>query len=200
MIRVAILGGGIGALGLAWAILAYRRMRFAQDIAAPGVVEVDEAQVGYLGPQGGGYVSIADLQEIRLLSLRGRRVWRLKQLDGQALLIPVDAEGADRLFDAFASLPEIDTAALVAALNPAAVPASSLPIRGDIDLTATNGCMQKGLAILENPENVLPSSEQTFTGDTQGQFEDLWVSFFNDSSISVEDAQARYVEIVANAD
>lgn len=126
------LGCGIGALGLAWAILAYRRMRFAQDIAAPGVVEVDEAQVGYLGPQGGGYVSIADLQEIRLLSLRGRRVWRLKQLDGQALLIPVDAEGADRLFDAFASLPEIDTAALVAALNPATVPASSLPIRGDI--------------------------------------------------------------------
>lgn len=76
----------------------------------------------------------------------------------------------------------------------------SLPIRGDIDLAAANGCMQKGLAILANPENVLPSSEQAFTGDTQGQFEDLWVSFFNDPSISVEDAQARYVEIVANAD
>ena len=76
----------------------------------------------------------------------------------------------------------------------------SLPIRGDIDLAAANACMQKGLAILANPENVLPSSEQAFTGDTQGQFEDLWVSFFNDPSISVEDAQARYVEIVANAD
>lgn len=76
----------------------------------------------------------------------------------------------------------------------------SLPIRGDIDLEAANGCMKKGLEILSNPENVLPSSEQTFTGDTQGQFEDLWVSFFNDPSISVEDAQARYVEIIANAD
>ena len=76
----------------------------------------------------------------------------------------------------------------------------SLPIRGDIDMAAANGCMQKGLAILSNPDNVLPSSEQAFTGDTQGQFEDLWVSFFNDPSISVEDAQARYVEIVANAD
>ena len=76
----------------------------------------------------------------------------------------------------------------------------SLPIRGDIDLEAANGCMKKGLEILANPENVLPSSEQTFTGDTQGQFEDLWVSFFNDPSISVEDAQARYVEIIANAD
>lgn len=76
----------------------------------------------------------------------------------------------------------------------------SLPIRGDIDLEAANGCMKKGLEILSNPDNVLPSSEQTFSGDTQGQFEDLWVSFFNDASISVEDAQARYVEIIANAD
>ena len=76
----------------------------------------------------------------------------------------------------------------------------SLPIRGDIDLEAANGCMQKGLAILENPDNVLPSSEQTFSGDTQGQLEDLWVSFFNDSSISVEDAQARFVQIIATAD
>ena len=76
----------------------------------------------------------------------------------------------------------------------------SLPIRGDIDLDAANGCMKKGLEILSNPDNVLPSAEQTFSGDTQGQFEDLWVSFFNDPSISVEDAQARYVEIIANAD
>ena len=76
----------------------------------------------------------------------------------------------------------------------------SLPIRGDIDLEAANGCMKKGLEILANPENVLPSSEQTFSGDTQGQMEDLWVSFFNDPSISVEDAQARYVEIIASAD
>ncbi|MAF00556.1 MAG: ABC transporter substrate-binding protein [Geminicoccus sp.] len=76
----------------------------------------------------------------------------------------------------------------------------SLPIRGDIDLEAANGCMKKGLEILANPENVLPSSEQTFSGDTQGQMEDLWVSFFNDASISVEDAQARYVEIIASAD
>lgn len=75
----------------------------------------------------------------------------------------------------------------------------SLPIRGDIDLAAANGCMQKGLKILEKPENILPSGEQTWSSDTQGQMEDLWVEFFNDPGMSVADAQARYVEIIKTA-
>ena len=76
----------------------------------------------------------------------------------------------------------------------------SLPIRGDIDLAAANACMQKGLVILENPDNILPSGEQTWSSDTQGQFEDLWVEFFNDPGMSVDEAQERFVEIVENAD
>ncbi len=76
----------------------------------------------------------------------------------------------------------------------------SLPIRGDVDLEAANDCMKKGLAILENPENILPGGEQSWSSDTTGQFEDLWVEFFNDPDMPVEEAQARYVEIVENAD
>lgn len=110
-------GAVVAALGAGWAVLAVRRLRFDQGWDGPGVVEVDEGQIGYLGPGAGGFVSLVDLIEVRLLSLRGRRVWRLKQADGQALLIPVDAAGADRLFDAFASLPGMDSAALVAALE-----------------------------------------------------------------------------------
>ena len=105
-------------LGASLAIMAHRRMRFAQDTLAPGVVEVDEGQIGYLGPTIGGYVSLPELAELRLITLRGRRLWRLKQTDGQTILIPVDAAGADRLFDAFASLPGMDSGALVAALTP----------------------------------------------------------------------------------
>ncbi len=109
----------LAALGLWFAVMAWRRMRFDQGPDGPGVVEINEGQVGYLGPGAGGFVSLADLVELRLLTLRGRRVWRLKQADGQALLIPVDAAGADRLFDAFASLPGMDSSALVAALQSA---------------------------------------------------------------------------------
>ena len=112
---------GLALMALAgfWALTSWRRLRFDQGLDGPGIVELDEGQVGYLGPGAGGYVSLVDLVELRLLTLRGRRVWRLKQADGQALLIPVDAAGADRLFDAFASLPGMDTAMLVASLQTA---------------------------------------------------------------------------------
>ena len=116
------LGALIGGIGLVLTVTAVRRMRFAQSVAAPGLVELDEAQVGYMGPEVGGYLSLNELVELRLLSLRGRRVWRLKQADGQALLIPVDAKGAERLFDAFANLPGMDTSTLVAALGQPALP------------------------------------------------------------------------------
>lgn len=111
-------GLALAGLGAAWTVTSWRRMRFAQATLAPGVVEIDEAQIGYLGPGVGGYVAIPDLAEVRLITMRGRRLWQLRQSDGQALLIPVDASGAERLFDAFASLPGIDTAALVAAVAP----------------------------------------------------------------------------------
>lgn len=112
------LGLAIGAVGGVLAVMAWRRARFEQATSAPGVVELDEAQVAYLGPGNGGFLSLQELVELRLLTLRGRRLWRLKQADGQALLIPVDAKGAERLFDAFATLPGMDTAALVDALGP----------------------------------------------------------------------------------
>ena len=110
-------GFAVVALAAVLGIAAFRRMRFAQGVAAPGWVEVDEGQVGYLGPAFGGYVSLPDLVEIRLLTMRGRRLWRLKQADGQVLLVPVDAAGAERLFDAFASLPGLGSAALLSALS-----------------------------------------------------------------------------------
>lgn len=113
-------GLALVALAAAFALTGWRRLRFGQGIGAPGVVELDEGQVGYLGPEVGGFVSLPELVEIKLITLRGRRLWRLKQADGQAVLIPVDAAGADRLFDAFASLPGMDAAALVAVLSPVA--------------------------------------------------------------------------------
>jgi hypothetical protein len=113
------IGLAVVALAGFLALTGWRRLRFRQAVAAPGVVEVVEGQVSYLGPEIGGFVSLTELTELRLITLRGRRLWRLKQADGQALLIPVDATGAEALFDAFASLPGMDMAALLAALNPA---------------------------------------------------------------------------------
>ncbi len=109
-------GGMVAALGAGWLVLGLRRMRFRGQGDAPGLVELDESRITYMGPQIGGSISVDELIEIRLLSLRGRRAWRLRQADGQVLLVPLDATGAEVLFDAFASLPDLSSAALVAAL------------------------------------------------------------------------------------
>lgn len=105
------------ALAAIWSLQALRRARFARSVAAPGMVEVDEGQVGYLGPVFGGYLSLPELVELKLIVIHGQRLWRLKQADGQALLIPVRANGAERLFDAFSTLPGMDTQALVDAVE-----------------------------------------------------------------------------------
>lgn len=112
------LGAVISLAGVALAVLAWRRLHFASSGDAPGVVSVDEGQVSYMGPQVGGFISLRDLSELRLISMRGRRLWRLKQADGQALLIPVDAAGAEALFDAFSTLPGMSSATLITALTP----------------------------------------------------------------------------------
>ncbi len=76
----------------------------------------------------------------------------------------------------------------------------SMPVRGDVDLAAANACMKKGLEILADPANVLPTGDQTFSSDTQGQLQDLVLAFFADKSMTVEDMQSQYADIVASAD
>lgn len=74
----------------------------------------------------------------------------------------------------------------------------SLPIRGDIDMSTANDCMQKGLEILA-AGNVLPSGDMSLSADTQTQIEDLMAEFWT-SDMSAGDAQERYADIIASAD
>lgn len=121
------LGLALTALAAALGLQALRRLRFARDPSGPGMVEVDEAQITYLSALGGGAVSLRELSEIRLVTRRGHRYWHLRQTDGTSLPVPVDAAGADALFDAFSTLPGLDTGALVAALAPATTATASQP-------------------------------------------------------------------------
>lgn len=75
----------------------------------------------------------------------------------------------------------------------------SLPVRGDVDLSAANDCMQKGLAILASGEGILPSGDMNLSADTSTQVEDLMAEFWS-SDMSAADAQARYVAIIRSAD
>ena len=75
----------------------------------------------------------------------------------------------------------------------------SMPIRLDVDLNAANACMKKGIELLQAGK-ILPSGNQLLSPDTQGQIEDLMTEFWSSTDLSAADAQARYAEIIANAD
>ena len=115
------LGGFIAAVGAGLAVIGWRRLRFVQVVSDPGVVQVVEGQVAYLGPYDGGFVGVNDLAELALIRQGGARFWRMTPLQGTPLMVPVAALGAGVLFDAFASLPGLDSHALVAVLAPGAV-------------------------------------------------------------------------------
>ena len=46
----------------------------------------------------------------------------------------------------------------------------------------------------------VPCTDQLITHDTNKQLNDLMAEFFSDMSITPEDAQTRFAEIIANAD
>lgn len=75
----------------------------------------------------------------------------------------------------------------------------SLPVRGDVDLETANDCMKRGLEILASG-TILPDVNMLNTEDTNNQLNDLFVQFFQDTSISADDAQARFVDIVESKD
>jgi glucose/mannose transport system substrate-binding protein len=72
----------------------------------------------------------------------------------------------------------------------------SLPIRGDVDLSAANDCMKKGLAILAKG-NILPAGDMVWSPDVQTQLGDLQVEFWKSQDMTPEAAQAKYVEILS---
>ena len=114
---------------------------------------------------------------------------------GDAFYFPVqddpDVEAAQKELAALLVSPEVQVA-----FN---LKKGSLPIRGDIDLSTANDCMQKGLKILADG-NVLPSGVILFTEDTNNQLNDLMTTFWNDLDMTVAEVQAKYAEIIGNAD
>lgn len=108
-------------VGVSLLLGAWRRLPFRRPIQAPGVVEVVEGAIRYYGATDlGGEIALRELVEIRLLRVAGRAHWRLRSAGAEALLIPVDAAGAEALADAFTALPGLDMGQVSTALAHAA--------------------------------------------------------------------------------
>ncbi|MEM9969567.1 MAG: hypothetical protein AAF762_00495 [Pseudomonadota bacterium] len=106
------LGWVIVFVGFALIVSGVSRGRFRNAGGGRGVVEVDERAVRYLGPEIGGAVALGQISRIAVAL---PHAWELTDAAGQRLTIPVDAEGAEALFDAFISLPGMTSATLAEA-------------------------------------------------------------------------------------
>ncbi len=76
----------------------------------------------------------------------------------------------------------------------------SLPVRGDVDLAAANDCMKKGLEILAKGNDHPPAPTSSSAGHQHQQMNDLFAEFFSTPTMTAEDAQKRFAEIIAAAD
>lgn len=110
-------GAAVCILGGALAVVGFQRARFRAGRGGPGLVQVDERQITYFGPLTGGAVAVGDLQRLALDPTGNPAHWVLDQSGQPALFIPVDAEGAEALFDVFATLPGLRTERMLAELN-----------------------------------------------------------------------------------
>lgn len=105
---------GLGAVAM---VPAVRRARFVTGGDGPGVVQIDEGRILFMGPETGGAMALDDLSVLSVRRTReGESAWVLADAT-QLLVIPVDAAGGDALFDAFAALPGLHIDRVIAAVQ-----------------------------------------------------------------------------------
>lgn len=109
-----LIGTALALAGAALVVAGVQRARFRSGGGGAGVVDLDERRITYFGPFGGGAVSVDDLVEI---GVDPSRSWLIRDANGTHLMIPMNAEGADALFDAFAAVPGLTPARLVEAVR-----------------------------------------------------------------------------------
>lgn len=75
----------------------------------------------------------------------------------------------------------------------------SMPVRGDVDLSTADPCMQKALKAVEDPAKIADSVQRFTTEDTNNELNALVSQFWSDDNMSPEDAQKKWVEILSHA-
>ena len=113
-------GGLLGYLGVvlilagaALVAIGVPRGRFRKsDGRGPGSVDIDEGQITYFGPLTGGAMALRDVTQLALMRTGVTQHWRLSA-GNDDLYIPVNADGADALFDAFAAFDGLKTERLL---------------------------------------------------------------------------------------
>ena len=75
----------------------------------------------------------------------------------------------------------------------------SMPVRDDVDMSLADACMKKGLEIIKDPANIQVAGGRWLNEDTNNQINALMTQFFSDDAMTVDEAQAKYWDILKNA-
>ncbi len=76
----------------------------------------------------------------------------------------------------------------------------SMPVRGDVDMASADPCMQKALKAVEDPAKIATGVQRFINEDTNNELNSLITQYWSDDSMTAEVAQAKFVEILKNAD
>ncbi len=95
------------ALALFWLRAALLGALAARPVTGSGLVLLREGEIGYMGPQRGGFVDLDTLSRVEIYRIAPGHdpVWRLIGPEGVSLTIPANAEGAGQLPEALCVLP-----------------------------------------------------------------------------------------------
>lgn len=117
------IGVALSLAGSAFIAAGLQRGRFRGANDGPGVVRTDEGQIAYFGPLTGGAVALSEITKLAYDPTGRPAHWVLTQPGQPNLHIPVTADGAEALFDAFTSLPGLRPEELIRIQKqPAATP------------------------------------------------------------------------------
>lgn len=112
---LSMIGAVFIGLGAAFVWIGIARARFRHAGSGPGVVEVVERRLVYYGPLTGGAVDLADIRRVEHdPTAHPAPHWIVTDIYGREIAIPANADGADALLDAFATLPGLSPAHLAA--------------------------------------------------------------------------------------
>ncbi|WP_460275035.1 hypothetical protein [Celeribacter sp. ULVN23_4] len=100
----------VTGIAVIFAIAAVQRARFAQGGGGFGAVEVDEGVVSFFSPLSGGQVEIEAITSVTLIpGNKGHAHWQIDAFGQPSLTIPLNAHGAEALFDVFVGLEGLET-------------------------------------------------------------------------------------------
>ncbi|MEL7461905.1 MAG: hypothetical protein AAFX45_03265 [Pseudomonadota bacterium] len=114
-----IIGAALIIGGALLGVAGVQRARFRRGGLGLGVVSLDEGRLAYFGPTEGGVIAVAALSGVDLMVGSDTSVWELEAADGSRLAVPLDAAGAEVLFDVFGGLPGLNTASMLSAVEAA---------------------------------------------------------------------------------